>query len=74
MHSQLLHLVHQAWNNMSGHVVLVDLFFLIFGGLQVQYPGLEDQMKLDTGTMSFLSESIAWVRIEFLDTMIFFYW
>ncbi|GMY24758.1 uncharacterized aarF domain-containing protein kinase 1, partial [Fagus crenata] len=31
----------------------------------VQYPGLEDQMKLDTGTMSFLSESIAWLLPEY---------
>lgn len=32
---------------------------------QVQYPGLELQMKIDITTMSFLSKSVALVREEF---------
>lgn len=34
----------------------------------MQYPGLEDQMTLDTSTMSFISKYIAWVSTEFLET------
>lgn len=30
--------------------------------LQVQYPGLEYQMKFDLATMALLSKSVAWVR------------
>ncbi|KAK2998584.1 hypothetical protein RJ639_024153 [Escallonia herrerae] len=30
--------------------------------VKVQYPGLEQQMKLDLATMSFLSKSVAWLR------------
>ncbi|KAF3959735.1 hypothetical protein CMV_015479 [Castanea mollissima] len=33
--------------------------------IKVQYPGLEDLMKLDTSTMSFLSKSIAWLLPEY---------
>ncbi|XP_034682380.1 aarF domain-containing protein kinase 1 isoform X2 [Vitis riparia] len=33
---------------------------LLKDGREVQYPGLEYQMKLDTATMSFLSKSVAW--------------
>lgn len=31
--------------------------------MQVQYPGLEDQMKFDLATMSLLSDTIQWVCI-----------
>uniref|UniRef100_A0A7N2KXJ5 ABC1 atypical kinase-like domain-containing protein n=1 Tax=Quercus lobata TaxID=97700 RepID=A0A7N2KXJ5_QUELO len=33
--------------------------------IKVQYPGLEDLMKLDTSTMSLLSKSIAWLLPEY---------
>ncbi|XP_059451679.1 uncharacterized protein LOC132182448 isoform X4 [Corylus avellana] len=40
--------------------------------VKVQYPGLEQQMKLDTSTMSFISKYIAWLfpdyRFEWLVT------
>ncbi|KAI5648180.1 hypothetical protein M9H77_34185 [Catharanthus roseus] len=33
--------------------------------VKVQYPGLEDQMKFDLATMSFLSNSVAWFFPEY---------
>lgn len=32
--------------------------------VKVQYPGLEDQMKLDVRIMSFLSKSVTWVSMD----------
>ncbi|KAM7523900.1 hypothetical protein LguiA_013802 [Lonicera macranthoides] len=39
--------------------------FLLLAGAQVQYPGLERQMKLDLTTMSFLSKAVTWFFPEY---------